>query len=78
MWDRLFREPMPADRTAQAAALAKKVSCTVVLKGAGTVVTDGNRVYVNTTGNSPIPEVPILQVPVWVRRVRTGEILRPG
>lgn len=51
MWDRLFREPMPADRTAQAAALAKKVACTVVLKGAGTVVTDGNRVYVNTTGN---------------------------
>jgi len=51
LWDRLFREPMPADRTAQAAALAKKVACTVVLKGAGTVVTDGSRVYVNTTGN---------------------------
>jgi len=52
MWDRLFREPMPQDRTTQAAALAKKVACTVVLKGAGTVVTDGNRVYVNTTGNA--------------------------
>jgi len=51
MWDRLFREPMPEDRTAQAAALAKKTACTVVLKGAGTVVTDGSRVYVNTTGN---------------------------
>ncbi len=51
MWARLFREPMPEDRTAQAAALAKKTACTVVLKGAGTVVTDGSRVYVNTTGN---------------------------
>jgi len=51
VWDRLFREPMPQDRTAQAAALAKKAACTVVLKGAGTVVTDGDRVYVNTTGN---------------------------
>jgi NAD(P)H-hydrate epimerase len=42
---------MPADRTSQAAALAKEAGCTVVLKGAGTVVTDSNRVYVNTTGN---------------------------
>jgi len=51
LWDRLFRKPIPADRTSQAAELAKKVACTVVLKGAGTVVTDGSRVYVNTTGN---------------------------
>ncbi len=51
LWDRLFREPMPADRTDQATALAKEAACTVVLKGAGTVVTDSNRVYVNTTGN---------------------------
>lgn len=51
LWDRLFREPMPADRIVQAAALAKKAACTVVLKGAGTVVTDSRRVYVNTTGN---------------------------
>ncbi|MHC4721317.1 MAG: NAD(P)H-hydrate dehydratase [Planctomycetota bacterium] len=51
LWDRLFRKAMPADRTGQAAALAKEAGCTVVLKGAGTVVTDSNRVYVNTTGN---------------------------
>jgi hydroxyethylthiazole kinase-like uncharacterized protein yjeF len=51
LWDRLFRRQMPADRTGQAAELAKKTACTVVLKGAGTVVTDGSRVYVNTTGN---------------------------
>ena len=51
LWDRLFREPMPADRTDQAAELAKKTACTVVLKGAGTVVADSNRIYVNTTGN---------------------------
>ncbi len=51
LWSRLFREPMPADRSEQATVLAQKVGCTVVLKGAGTVVADAERVYVNTTGN---------------------------
>jgi len=51
LWAKIFREPMPADRTTQAVELALKASCTVVLKGAGTVVSDGDRVYVNTTGN---------------------------
>ena len=32
-------------------ALAARVGAVVVLKGAGTVVTDGRRVYVNNTGN---------------------------
>jgi NAD(P)H-hydrate epimerase len=41
-----------ADRAEQAVALAQKnPHLVVVLKGAGTVVTDGERVYVNTTGN---------------------------
>src|SRR5207237_999053 len=39
------------DREGAASALAKKTGAVVVLKGAGTVVTDGERVYVNTTGN---------------------------
>ncbi|MBE0535589.1 MAG: NAD(P)H-hydrate dehydratase [Phycisphaerae bacterium] len=51
LWKGLFREPMPEDRTAAAAAMAKETGCTVVLKGAGTVVTDASRVYINTTGN---------------------------
>jgi len=51
LWARIFREPMPADRTAQAVKLALKANCTVVLKGAETVVTDGDRIYVNTSGN---------------------------
>lgn len=51
LWKGLFRESMPDDRTAAAAAIAKETGCTVVLKGAGTVVTDAARVYVNTTGN---------------------------
>ncbi len=33
------------------AALAKKYGITVVLKGANTVISDGNKVYVNRTGN---------------------------
>lgn len=41
-----------ADREGQAAALASTAGpLVVVLKGAGTVVTDGRRVFVNTTGN---------------------------
>ncbi len=51
LWSSLFREPIPADRTDQAKALAKACKCTVVLKGAGTIVTDGEKFYVNTTGN---------------------------
>lgn len=38
-------------RLERAAEFAAKQGCVVVLKGAGTVVTDGARAYVNTTGN---------------------------
>ena len=51
LWEGIFRETMPTDRTEQAAMLATRTDCVVVLKGAGTVVTDGKKVYVNTTGN---------------------------
>jgi len=40
-----------ADRIGAAAALARESGAIVVLKGAGTVVADADRVYVNTTGN---------------------------
>jgi NAD(P)H-hydrate epimerase len=40
-----------ADRSRHAARLAMDIGAVVVLKGHGTVVTDGRRVYVNTTGN---------------------------
>jgi ADP-dependent NAD(P)H-hydrate dehydratase len=40
-----------ADREALAAAFAREHKVVVALKGAGTIVTDGDRVYVNTTGN---------------------------
>ncbi len=51
LWAQVFRERMPKDRSAGAVKLAERTGCTVVLKGAGTVVTDGQKVYVNTTGN---------------------------
>jgi len=41
----------PKARQAAARALADHLSCVVVLKGNGTVVTDGKRLYVNKTGN---------------------------
>lgn len=40
-----------SDRRGSAEELARKVSCVVVLKGAGTVVTDGSRTRINRTGN---------------------------
>src|SRR6185295_8643554 len=39
------------DRRGAATALAKKTGAIVVLKGAGTLVTDGERTFVNSTGN---------------------------
>ena len=51
LWSGLFREPLPADRAEQAGRLAKCGNTIVVLKGAGTVVADGKRVYINDSGN---------------------------
>lgn len=42
----------PAERPAAAAQLARDHRAIVVLKGQHTIVTDGKRVYVNTTGNA--------------------------
>jgi len=51
LWTGLFRENLPADRSRQAVRLAQTSRAIIVLKGAGTVVTDGQKVYVNKTGN---------------------------
>jgi NAD(P)H-hydrate epimerase len=51
LWSGLFREEMPAGRPEQAARLSERAKSVTVLKGAGTVVTDGNKAYVNKTGN---------------------------
>jgi ADP-dependent NAD(P)H-hydrate dehydratase len=51
LWSSVFREQMPSDRQQQAGQLAQQTNTVVVLKGAGTVVSDGQQVYVNKTGN---------------------------
>jgi len=51
LWAGCFREAMPDDRREQAGRFAKRTGTVVVLKGAGTVVSDGERAYVNQTGN---------------------------
>jgi NAD(P)H-hydrate epimerase len=51
LWENICRNPLPADRNEQAIKLSQKTKAVVVLKGAGTVVADGKKVYVNTTGN---------------------------
>jgi len=51
LWSSLFREQAAAERSQQAEQVALHTQAVVVLKGAGTVVTDGQRTYVNKTGN---------------------------
>ncbi len=41
----------PAARPGAAESLAQRIGCVVVLKGAGTVVSDGLNTWTNTTGN---------------------------
>ncbi len=47
----LYREHSEAGRQEIAVRMAQSTKTIVALKGAGTVVTDGRRVYTNTTGN---------------------------
>ena len=51
LWGAWFRESLPAARDEQAMKLAERTGAIVVLKGAGTVVSDGQKVYVNQNGN---------------------------
>ena len=51
LWSSVFRDQLPSDRSEQAIKLAQTTGCVVVLKGPGTVVTNGEKLYVNTTGN---------------------------
>jgi NAD(P)H-hydrate epimerase len=51
LWSGLLREELPADRQEQALQLAQRTKTSVALKGAGTIVTDGEKVYINKTGN---------------------------
>jgi len=51
LWKSIFREPVPDNREECAAKFAKETNTIVVLKGAGTIVTDGQQVYTNTSGN---------------------------
>jgi ADP-dependent NAD(P)H-hydrate dehydratase len=51
LWSGLFREELPFDRQEAAGRMAQTTGSVIALKGAGTVVTDGQRLYVNNTGN---------------------------
>jgi ADP-dependent NAD(P)H-hydrate dehydratase len=51
LWSGLMRQEQPAERQQQAVQLAQHTNSIIVLKGAGTVVTDGEKVYINKTGN---------------------------
>jgi ADP-dependent NAD(P)H-hydrate dehydratase len=51
LWTGLMRTPLPADRKTIAIEMANRTNTVIVLKGAGTVVTDGKKVCINKTGN---------------------------
>jgi ADP-dependent NAD(P)H-hydrate dehydratase len=51
LWTGFFRTPLPADRKTQAIQMANKTGTTVVLKGKGTVVSNGEKLFINKTGN---------------------------
>ena len=51
LWTGLFRTPLPADRCEQAMQMANKTKTTIVSKGYKTVVCDGEKLFVNKTGN---------------------------
>lgn len=52
LWSGLTNSAWPKERRAAALGLARLCRKVVVLKGAGTIVTDGSRLYTNKTGNS--------------------------
>lgn len=51
LWSGLFREEMPQGRRETAERFGRATGAVVALKGAGTVVTDGQRAFINDTGN---------------------------
>jgi NAD(P)H-hydrate epimerase len=51
LWTRMTRQAPPPERGTWAQILARETRTVVVLKGAGTVVTNGRDTYINTTGN---------------------------
>jgi ADP-dependent NAD(P)H-hydrate dehydratase len=51
LWSGLFRERLPSDRQEAAGRMARETGAVVALKGAGTVIADGRRAYINNTGN---------------------------
>ncbi len=51
LWARVFRDPMPQERSDLALEFARHTKTTLILKGAQSVVTDGQSLYQNDTGN---------------------------
>jgi len=50
--EKVSKSSEPDDRRDLACALVDKYGCTIVLKGRGTIVTNGDRIYTNETGNA--------------------------
>ncbi len=64
-------------RRAAACALVDAYGCTVVLKGRGTIVTNGQRLYINETGNSGLASAGTGDVLTGVIAALIGQKLEP-
>ncbi len=51
LWSAYVRESLPAERAETAERLARYSGAIVVLKGYGTIVTNGSQTYINQSGN---------------------------
>ena len=51
LWASVFRHPVPQERSDLALEFSQQTSTTLVLKGAQSVVTNGQSLYINNTGN---------------------------
>ena len=51
LWATQSRTPAPNDRETLTQIFAQETKATVILKGAGTVVSNGTHTYINDTGN---------------------------
>ncbi|NQT29029.1 MAG: hypothetical protein HQ596_00510, partial [Candidatus Saganbacteria bacterium] len=74
LWSGVFREDLPGDRQEQAVQLAQQTKTVVALKGAGTVVTDGEKVTLSAKKGGGVKiQRKKISTPSWQYQVTINE-----